>query len=139
MEVVNRNPTFGSALLNDNFGRRPTDDMKSLDPLHLGAQADGAIESERATTNRAPAASGKSNSPLLQNPNGATQMFNPVGEENGHAAADSEAGRAGIRGLTGVLTVGAERAGNTDWQTGTDGGKSAKSRVGIPYGTFAGV
>lgn len=117
--------------------------MKALDPLHLEA-ACPAMASEGATENRASeergrSPAGKSDSPLLQSPDGATQMFNPVGAEQAESAAESQAGRTGMRSMVGKLTVGAERAGVTDWNAGTDAGRSCKTRGGVPYGSFAGV
>lgn len=112
--------------------------MKALDPLHLEAEVDGAMASDLGAT-KSKATEAKTNSPLLQNPNGATQMFNPVGGQKGEGAADCQAGRIRMGGQAGRMTVGPERAGVTDWQAGTDGGKSSKARGGVPYGSFAGV
>ena len=117
--------------------------MKALDPLKLeaaqGAMANNDRASEEAATHR-PA--GQADSLLLQHPDGATQRFNPVGAEDGELEQDDQEakdGRNGMRRLAGRVTVGAERIGATDWDAGTDGGKSSKPRVGVPYGSFAGV
>lgn len=82
MEVANRPSSFGCPLLNENFGQRTTDDdVKALDPFHLEV-ADGP--SAGASENKPEMQSALD--PLLQNPDGATQMFNdmhglPVGLE----------------------------------------------------------
>jgi len=140
-EAVNRDPSFGSSLLNDNFGQRATedDDLQALDPLKLEAEV-GRTRSASAETE------GESRSsppdPLLGNPNGATQMFsNMHGVSGGIEDAPEELevpAKKGLRHKAG-LTVGAQRLGVTDWGTGSDGGQTGESQDGVPYGSFIGV
>lgn len=79
---------------------------------------------------------------LLQNPNGATQMFTdmhgiPEALKEGEPL-DRPGGRSGMRHMANV-TAGGKRSGVTDWGAGTDGGRSGKPQDGVPYGSFAGV
>ena len=78
--------------------------------------------------------------PLLQNPDGATQMFTDMHGISDELEGDPEvlSANTGMRQMAG-LTVGAQRLGNTDWGCGTDGGISGKPQDGVPYGSFTGV
>lgn len=128
----------------DNFGQRSTDDdIKALDPLKLEATA-GKQDYRTDSTGVGAGVSEKGQEsmldPLLQNPDGATQMFTDMHGISGEleGAPDILPANPGTRHMAG-LTVGAQRLGTTDWGSGTDGGRSGKPQDGVPYGSFVGV
>ncbi|KAG0619272.1 hypothetical protein M758_4G127900 [Ceratodon purpureus] len=144
VEVVNRDPSFGSSLLTDNFGQKPTDDdITALDPLKLEETA-GKQDFRTDSIGVGGRVSGEGQKttldPLLQNPEGATQMFTDMHGISSEleGAPDVPPANTGMRHMAG-LTVGAQRLGTTDWGSGTDGGRSGKPQDGVPYGSFVGV
>lgn len=139
-EALNRDPSFGSSILNDNFGQRVTedDDLQALDPLKLEAE----VGRMRTVSAEMEDSRSSQPDPLLGNPNGATQIFSNMhgvatGLEEDSPALEGPA-KTELRHKAG-LTVGAQRVGVTDWGSGTDGGRSGKPQDGVPYGSFIGV
>lgn len=129
----------------EDFGQKPTvDDTTVLDPLKLeAAEKLPECRTDGTSVGATDISKQKQKStldPLFQNPDGATQMFSDMhgisSEVEGQP--DIYSANTGMRHMAG-LTVGAQRLGNTDWGSGTDGGRSGKPQDGVPYGSFTGV
>lgn len=133
-EVANENPNFGSPLLNDDFGQGPVETDDGLGGSVMNGEAEKRDKGEEEAS---------AIDPLLQNPNGATQMFTAPDRVPGMGIADDTPHLAGVKKTAmrhmGGLSLNASQIEISDWGSGTDAGNSGKPQNGVPYGSFTGV